>query len=334
MVGSASALTPGLTPETSGPESGSADLVIVCGPTASGKTALGVALAERLGGEVVSADAFSVYRGMDIGTAKPSAELRARIPHHLVDVADPRERYSAGMFVRDADAAIRDIKARGRVPVVVGGTHFYVRALLYGLFPEPPKDAGMRRRLEAEWVADAAAVRARLEALDPVAAARIAAADKQRTLRALEVVLASGRPMSELWAKSPLAARYSFLLLGLLPAREKLRARIATRVRGMFEAGLLDETRRLLASGVPPQAHALKAIGYRECVSALSGHDTLATAEEKAVVATRQLAKRQVTWLRGERDVVFLGGMGDEVVEQAVGLAEARRGTEPGATPR
>ena len=138
------------------------ELVVIVGPTASGKTALGVAFAQRVGGEVVSADAFAVYRGLDIGTAKPDPALRTAVRHHLIDVADPAERYSAGMFVRDADAAIADIRARGKVPVVVGGTHFYVRALLFGLFPEPPKDAAVRDELEREWARDRALLRARL----------------------------------------------------------------------------------------------------------------------------------------------------------------------------
>jgi tRNA dimethylallyltransferase len=304
---------------------------VVCGPTASGKTALGLALAERLGGEVVSADAFAVYRGMDIGTAKPSAADRARVPHHLLDVADPRERYSAGQFLRDADLAIAATVARGRLPIVVGGTHFYVRALLHGLFPEPPKDAELRHRLEAEWQADPAATRARLVALDSVAAQRIAPADRQRTLRALEVCLLSGRAMSDLWREHALTPRYPFLLLGLGPPRPELHARIALRVAGMYVGGLIDEVRGLVASGVPLEAHALKAIGYRDSVRVIQGLDTAADAEARTVVATRQLAKRQVTWLRGERGVVWLVGTGEQLAMQAVGLVEEWRGLERGA---
>jgi tRNA dimethylallyltransferase len=306
-------------------------LVVVCGPTASGKTALGLALAERLGGEVVSADAFAVYRGLDIGTAKPTEAERARVPHHLVDVADPRERYSAGQFLRDADGAIADITARGRVPVVVGGTHFYVRALLQGLFPEPPKDPDLRRRLEEEWDADRSATRARLAVLDPQAAARIAAEDRQRTLRALEVSLLSGRAMSDLWREHARAPRYRFLLLGLGPSRAELHARIASRVARMFAVGLIAEVLGLVASGVPSQAHAFKAIGYRESIRAIQGLDTAEGAEADTVVATRQLAKRQVTWLRGESDVEWLGGTGEQLVMQAIGLVEVWRGLEHGA---
>jgi tRNA dimethylallyltransferase len=307
------------------------ELIVVVGPTASGKTALGAALAERLGGEVVSADAFAVYRGLDIGTAKPDLALRSLVRHHLLDVADPRERYSAGMFVRDADAAIADIRGRGRVPVVVGGTHFYVRALLHGLFPEPPKDPRLRQQLEVDWKADPAAVRARLCEIDPESAARIPAADRQRTLRALEVGLLAGRPMTAIWREHPRhGPRHAFLMLGLNPQKADLHARIALRVERMFAAGLVREVQRLLAAGVPTQAHALKAIGYRESCGVLEGTLTSAQAAEKATAATRHLAKRQMTWLRGESDVEWLPGDGDGLVAEALARVEARSGTGTG----
>ncbi len=309
-----------------------AELIVIVGPTASGKTALGAAYARRVGGEVVSADAFAVYRGLDIGTAKPDGRLRGLVPHHLIDVADPAERYSAGMFVRDADAAIADIRDRGRVPVVVGGTHFYVRALLYGLFPEPPKDAALREELEREWERDPGAMRLRLAGLDPAAAARIAANDRQRTLRALEVCLTAGRPMSDLWHEHPRRnPRYSFTLLGIAPARAELHARIETRVKQMFAAGLVDEVRGLLAGGLSPNAHALKAIGYRESCRLLAGEFTVIAAVAAAAAATRKLAKRQLTWLRGEKGVQWLAGGGDELLAEAVARGEARGGTGTGA---
>lgn len=307
-------------------------LVVLVGPTASGKTALAVSLAEQLGGEVVSADAFAVYRGLDIGTAKPSPAERQLVPHHLIDVADPRDRYSAGMFVRDADAAIAGIRARGRTPIVVGGTMFYVRALLRGLFPEPPKDEVLRRSLEAEWQRDPTAVRARLAALDPETAARLAPGDRQRMLRALEVATAAGRPMSALWREHPLSeARYPARVLGLAPPRVDLHATIAARVESMFARGLLDEVGELLAAGVPREAHALKAIGYRECVRVLEGEWPVERARERTAAATRQLAKRQLTWLRGMAGIEWLVGTGEAAVAAAVGRLEAERGTEPGA---
>jgi len=305
------------------------ELVVVVGPTAAGKTTMGVALAEQLGGEVVSADAFAVYRGLDIGTAKPDAELRARVPHHLIDVADPRERYSAGAFVRDADAAVAAIAGRGRVPIVVGGTLFYVRALLYGLFPEPPKDPQLREELERLWRLDPDRVRARLAELDPESHRRIAASDRQRILRALEVCLVAGRPMSALWREAgPPAARYRFRMFGLAPPRTVLRATISSRVQAMFAAGLVAETRALLASGVPPEAHAFKAIGYREACRVVVGEWREEEARDAVVVATRQLAKRQMTWLRGEGErVEWLAGR--DPVSEALRALEVRRG--PGA---
>ncbi|MCU0291457.1 MAG: tRNA (adenosine(37)-N6)-dimethylallyltransferase MiaA [Thermoanaerobaculaceae bacterium] len=307
----------------------SGPLVVVAGPTAAGKTALGAALAERLGGEVISADAFAVYRGMDIGTAKPPVELRQRIPHHLIDIADPRETYSAGAFVRDARLAIASIQARGRVPVVVGGTHFYVRALLHGLFAEPPKDPGLRERLEAEWEADPASVRARLQGLDPEAAARIPPRDRQRTLRALEVGLVAGRPMSELWrAQQASLPAFEHVMLGIVPPRGELHARIETRVGSMLLAGLLGEVRSLLLQGVPRGAQALKAIGYRECARVLDGEWSVDRARDEMIVATRRLAKRQQTWLRSEPAVEWLAGFGEAVVDEVVALLEARRGPD------
>lgn len=308
------------------------ELVIVAGPTGAGKTVLGAALAERLGGEVISADAFAVYRGMDIGTAKPPPELRARVPHHLLDIADPRVSYSAGAFVRDADAAIRAVVARGRVAVVVGGTHFYVRALLRGLFSEPPKDPAVRAALEGEWERDAAAVRARLERVDPEAASRIPPRDRQRTLRALEVWAATGIPMSELWRQERReGCRYPYVMFGLAPPRAELHARIAVRVDAMLAAGLLDEVRTLLQQGVPRCAQAFKAIGYRECLRVLDGTWSLEHAREETIVATRRLAKRQLTWLRSEPDVEWLAGFGGAVVDEVMAGLEARRGAIAGS---
>ncbi len=302
-------------------------LLIVAGPTAAGKTWLGVQLAVRYHGEVISADAFAVYRGMDIGTAKPDPELRKVVPHHLVDVASPADRYSAGQFVREADGVIAEIVARGRQPVVVGGTLFYVRALLYGLFPEPPKDLTLRARLEAAWEQDPEPLRQELAKRDPELFAKLSPNDRQRILRALEVSIVAGRPMSELWAQSPpRGPRYRFCLLALCPPRQALHARIAARVGTMFARGLVDETRGLLESGVAPTAHALKAIGYREAVKVVYGQWSQTEAREATVAATRQLAKRQLTWLRGEAGVQWLLGFGEEVLERASALWEACRG--------
>lgn len=305
----------------------SQSVLIVAGPTAAGKTILGAALAEALGGEVISADAFAVYRGMDVGTAKPDPELRRRVPHHLLDVADPRQRYSAGQFIRDAEAVLTNCWARGKQPVVVGGTLFYVRALLYGLFPEPPKDEGLRRHLEAAWEEEPQVLRQKLWQLDPVSAARINPADKQRILRALEVCLVSGRPLSQLWAENPLGGpRFPFVYLALQPPRKALHARIVQRVEDMWRQGLLEETRGLLASGVPINAHAFKAIGYREALRVVLGEWNEEEAKAKTVAATRQLAKRQLTWLRKEARVRVLPVFGEEALPSALAAWEASRG--------
>lgn len=302
--------------------SGSVLLVIV-GPTGAGKTLLGIDLAERLGGEIISADAFAVYRGMDIGTAKPGLDERRGIPHHLVDIADPRGRYSAGEFVRDADAAIDGILSRGRQPVVVGGTHFYVRALLWGLFPEPPKDQGVRAELETLWRHDASLLRRELERSDPEAATAIAPTDRQRTLRALEVVRVSGEPITRLWRRHALARpRYPFRMFGIETSRPDLHDRISARVKNMFSRGLVGEVTRLLEAGVSAEAHAFKAIGYRESVRVVYGDWTEQEAQHHTERATRQLAKRQLTWLRRERDLTWISGPSGSWADRVVGTVE------------
>jgi tRNA dimethylallyltransferase len=303
------------------------DLAVVVGPTAAGKTQLAAGLAASLGGEVVSADAFAVYRGLDIGTDKPSPELRARVPHHVIDVADPRERYSAGMFMRDADAAIAAIRRAGHLPIVAGGTLLYVRAVLHGLFPEPARDPRIRERLERSWSSDPDFLRAWLRLLDPAAAERVKPRDRQRTIRALEVCLAAGRPVTELWQRhSGGPPRYRALILGASMSRAELHARIVQRVDSMFAAGLVEEVRKFVGGGLSMDAHSLKAIGYRECCRVLDGKWTLAQAREATVLATRQLAKRQLTWLRGEGGVVWLSSGGAEALAQAISLVEEARG--------
>lgn len=307
---------------------------MIVGPTAAGKTELGVQVAHRLSGEVVSADAFAVYRGLDIGTAKPNREERAAAPHHLIDIADPHDTYSAGMFVRDADRAISEIRSRGRVPVVVGGTLFYVRALLFGLFAEPRKDPGLRVELEREWATDPEAVRRRLAALDPESSERIPSGDRQRILRAIEVSVGAGRPMSELWREqAPSSPRYRFCLLCTSPPRDHLRARIEKRVDRMFEAGLVEEVRGLLDDGVGAAAHAMKAIGYRQCCRVVKGKLTQHEAMVATVIATRQLAKRQFTWLRGEESAVWLKGWGGEAADELMAVLEASGGPRTGQIP-
>jgi tRNA dimethylallyltransferase len=275
---------------------------VIVGPTGSGKSALALEVAEAIGGEIISADAFAVYRGLDIGTDKPSIEARRRVRHHLLDVADPHQHFSAGHFVAAATAAIDDIRSRGAVPMVTGGTHFYVRALLLGLFESPPGDASLRARLAAEWDADPAGTADRLRAVDPAAAARIGAFDRQRVLRALEVWELTGVPISEHWQHHRSQLTYRALLAAPHRERRDLYARIDVRVVDMFSRGLEEEVTRILASGVPPSAHALKAIGYAQVVQMLAGDGDRPNAIEQTKQASRRLAKRQLTWLRSLRE--------------------------------
>lgn len=281
-------------------------IVVVAGPTASGKTALAVELARRVGGEIVSADSQQVYRGLDVGTAKPTPEERRAVPHHLLDVAEPGEGWDAARFVRAADEAIAGIAARGRVPLVVGGTGLYIRALLHGVVEAPGRDPQLRARLEAEArERGREAVHARLAALDPEAAARIRPNDLVRVVRALEIG-ASGRTQSERFREHAFAAeRYRSLILALDPPREELYGRIDARVASMFAGGLLDEARALVArygAGLPAKLP----IGYREAVEVVRGARDPADAVRAVQVETRRYARRQVIWLRRERGLVWV----------------------------
>jgi tRNA dimethylallyltransferase len=270
-------------------------LLVICGPTASGKTALAVEVAEKLGGEIVSADSQQCYRGLDAGTAKPSRGEQARARHHLLDVADPEEQLDAARFVQLADAAIADIQARGKRVIVAGGTGLWIRALLHGLLDAPGASAEFRAALREEFEKlGVPALHRRLEQVDAPAAAKILPNDRVRIERALEVHALSGRPLSELQREHRFAgARYEALIWFLDPPRDVLRARIDARTRQMFAGGTLrKETEWLLARGA---SKALKIIGYGECAAALrTGEWELA--EERTKARTRRYAKRQRTW--------------------------------------
>ena len=299
-----------------------APLVCLIGPTASGKSALSLPLAEALGAEIVSVDSAQVYRGMDIGTAKPSRAERARVPHHLIDIADPAEPYSAARFVADATKAIREVRSRGRRPLLAGGTVLYFNALQHGLAPMPAADPATREALAAELASrGAAALHAELRAVDPAAAARIHERDPQRLLRALEVHRLTGTPLSELQRRTRPAIPGAFAKLALVPTeRAWLHARIRARLARMVEAGLLDEVRALRARGdLHPGLPAVRSVGYRQAwahLEALEGEaqggapveapSGQAPWTQSALAATRQLAKRQLTWLRGMDDAVTL----------------------------
>ena len=289
------------------------DAVCIMGPTCTGKTALALRLATRFPVEVISVDSALVYRGLDVGTSKPSAAERAAVRHHLIDVCDPAEPYSAGRFRRDALECIADIRARGRVPLLVGGTMLYFRALTHGLAPLPAADPTVRAAIEATArEAGWPALHAELARDDPVAAARIRPHDAQRIQRALEVWRITGRPLSELQAQAE-PATHAFARFALQPAsREDLYARIDARFDAMMHAGLLDEVRRLRDRGdLRPELPSLRAVGYRQLWQHLAGVTTLEEAVAAAKQATRNLAKRQLTWLRADPDISSIRALED-----------------------
>ena len=307
--------------------------IAVMGPTASGKTAFAIELAQRCGGEIVSVDSALVYRGLDIGAAKPDATERAGVPHHLIDVREPWQPYSAAEFAQDARSVIAGILARGRLPVLAGGTGLYFRALLHGLAPMPEADPALREVIAAEAAARGWPVlHAELARVDPAAAARIRPGDAQRIQRALEVFRLSGRPISE-WQRDPRPPRLPLRVLKLVLApadRATLHARIDLRFERMLETGFLDEVRGLRAlpqlrdHPAPLDLPALRAVGYRQAWEHLDGATSAEEFRDRGIFATRQLAKRQLTWLRGELDGCWFdperdGGQLREAVSRFLG---------------
>jgi tRNA dimethylallyltransferase len=297
-------------------------LLIVVGPTGTGKTETAVEVAKRVGGEIVGCDSLQVYRGLDAGTAKPSARAREQIPHHLIDRIDPRAAYTLADYVRDAGKAIESISRRDKVPLVVGGTGLYLRGLMRGIVPAPRADPELRRRLRA--MADRFGpqrVHRWLARVDPASARRLPAADVQRVTRALEIALGGESTWSErlrsegTWNDA--VERYGSLKIGLDLDVAALDARLSARVERFYEAGLVREIRELLAAGVPREANAFKAIGYREVLNALDGGRNPLEAREEIARNTRRYARRQRTWFRSEPDVVWL-----DAAEGATSLTE------------
>ena len=302
-----SPVTPLLTPDPL--------LILLLGPTGSGKTALSLSLCERFRGEIVSCDSVAVYRGMDLGTAKPSSEERSRLPHHLIDVAEPDEPFTAGEYSRQARAALRDIATRSRLPIVTGGTGLYLRALIEGLFAGPVRHEGLRERLrQSAQKRGSAWLHRVLARLDPPSASRIHANDTAKLTRAIEVCVAGRRPMSQVLGSKTLArdplTGFRLLRIGLNPPRTALYQRLNRRCAEMFAAGLVDETRGLLERYGPIKA--LDSLGYRQAMAVLAGTMSEPDAIAAAQQGHRNYAKRQLTWFRREPDVHWIEAFGDE----------------------
>jgi tRNA dimethylallyltransferase len=299
-------------------------LVVVLGPTASGKTGLSLALAERFSGEIVNCDSVAMYREFDIGTAKPTSAERARAPHHLLDYIEPTSHITAGEYARQARQVLAEIKARGHLPIVVGGTGLYLRAVLEGLFPGPQRSEELRERLRERVDSRGSSyVHRILRRLDRTAAEKIHANDVPKLIRAIEVCLASRQKMTDLWqehGRDPLRG-FRILLLGLDPDRQALYDRINRRAQQMFERGLVEETQRLLKKyGV--LAGPLSSLGYKQAVEYLHGEITREQALQAAQQAHRKYAKRQMTWFRREPEARWLRGFGDdaEIKREAAAL--------------
>jgi tRNA dimethylallyltransferase len=295
-------------------------LIAVIGPTGSGKSDLAIELAEAFRGEIVNCDSVQLYRYLDIGTAKTPVEERRSIPHHLIDILDPDEIFTAGDYVRTARSLLTAITGRGRVPFVTGGTGFYFRALTEGIFQGPPGDVALRLRLSQR---NPERLHKLLHCLDAAAATRIHPNDTKKVLRALEVCILTRRPISVQQPDRQPLTGYRLLKLGLDPPRHELTARLNERCAAMFKCGLIDEVRKILAAGFSPDSKALESIGYREALMYSSGNITIEKAIERTQAATRQYAKRQRTWFRRERDVHWLRSFGNqlETIEIAKGLA-------------
>jgi tRNA dimethylallyltransferase len=326
-----------MTPQASTPGAPPVPLVAIVGPTASGKSALGVFLAEQLGGEVVACDSTQLYRGFDIGTAKPTETERRGIPHHLLDVLSPGEEATAGAYRRMALEVLADLRRRARLPIFTVGTGLYLRALLEGLADAPERSVELRERLRASASRHALGHLHRLLGrLDPEASARISAGDEQKLIRAIEVCVLSQRPLSEVYraGRAPLEG-WRAIKIGLLPPREVLYARIGARVTAMLERGWLEEVQQLLAAGHMADSKPFDFIGYRELRAHLQEKLPLVDAVASINKSTRRYSKRQITWFRRERGVYWVESFGDEPATQQATLALVRtQFAAPTAVPK
>jgi len=299
------------------------DLIVVVGPTASGKTALGIALAQALNGEIISADARQIYRWMDIGTAKPTPQERSAAPHHLIDFLNPDAHYSAGLFAQDASRILRDIIARGKQPIIVGGAGFYIRALLNEFSPMPEVPEGIRTRLQEEARSDLPALFARLEQVDPLWAGQISPSDTQRIVRGLEVWEATGEALTAHQARPTVRPEnWSSQWFGLNWDREILYTRINTRAKQMLADGLVDEVKGLAREGYSPELNALNTFGYREVFAYLDGQIGIDQALSDIQQGSRRYAKRQMTWFRGEPRIQWIDPHREDPVQATLTALE------------
>ena len=312
-------------------------LVAVVGPTGSGKSELGLRIAGEFTGEIVNCDSLQVYRHFDIGTAKLSRRQQRGIPHHMIDVADPGEPFTAGEYAARARPLLGEIAGRGHLPVVVGGTGFYLRALIDGLFPGPGRDDSLRGRLAARQARRPGSLHRVLRRLDPAIAGTIHPNDVQKTIRAVEVIVLKRQPISALYAQGRDALEgFRILKIGLDPPRAELFGRLDARCQQMFDMGLVEETRRILAMGYTPAAKPFESHGYRQCVDFLEKRRTLEEALWDAKQNTRRYAKRQWTWFHHEKEVLWYAGFGDDpavqrrVLEKVREFVEARDSICPG----
>jgi tRNA dimethylallyltransferase len=297
-------------------------LPVVLGPTASGKSELAIHIALALGGEIVNCDSMQIYRGFDIGTAKVLEAARHGVPHHLVDLVNPDQVFTAGEYARVARDVLRQIAKRGRMAVVVGGTGFYLRALLEGLFPGPARDPAIRAGLERREEKRRGSLHRILSRLDPPAAARIHSNDKNKIIRALEVRLVEGKPMSELFERGREGLEgFRPIKIGLNPPRPLLYQRMDVRAVRIFDQGLVDEVRGLLAAGVPRGSKPFESLGYKQALEVIEGRLTREQALAATQLETRRYAKRQLTWFRKEHGVRWLSGFGHEPAVQQKALA-------------
>ena len=295
-------------------------LVAILGPTAVGKSTLGIALARRFGGEIISCDSTAVYRGFDIGTDKVPFDQRGGILHHLIDVAGPMEEYSAARYAREAAGVIRDVSARGRLPILVGGTGLYYRALTRGFFPGPGRDSALRARLTRVAERRGSELLHRmLQQVDPASGARIQPQDRKRVIRALEVYRLTGRPLTEHFARTePPLPEYEVIAIALRIPAELTAARVARRVDAQFEGGLLDEIRGLLASGIPETAHPFSGLVYRQALEHLHGARDEPATRALIVQENRKYARRQLIWFTKEPNLLWFYGAGerDETLDE------------------